>query len=214
MGSLTILLSSMQGGKTTEILRLLTGETFANQKALYINHSLDTRSAAPFSTHNPLYKVSHLKNISSLSTTKLKDIPNDIYNKYDVIGIDEAQFFEDITYVIHIVDNLKKRVYVCGLNGDYQRNVFGSIYKLIPHADDIRYLKDVWCVYCAEGSTPSKSSPLKKRKYTEPKMTRALFSHRISDSTGSQIEVGASNYVPLCRECYLDATENRIVNII
>lgn len=207
MGSLTLLLSSMRGGKTTEILRLLTSETFANQKALYINHSLDTRSAAPFSTHNPLYKNTHLKGISSFSTSKLIDIPDDIYNKYDVIGIDEAQFFEDIIYVTHLVDDLKKRVYVCGLNGDYQRNVFGLIYKLIPHADDIRYLKDAWCIYCAQGYACD--SPLKKRKITESKMSRALFSHRISDTTGSQIEIGASNYVPLCRTCYLDATRNR-----
>lgn len=196
----------MQGGKTTEILRLLTGETFAKQKPLYINHSLDTRSTAPFSTHNPLYKVAHLKGISSLSVSLLKDVPDDIYNKYDVIGIDEAQFFEDIEHVIHLVDVLKKRVYVCGLNGDYQRKVFGSIYKLIPHADDIRFLKDVWCVHCANPPTEGTMPPKKRAKANkdiQPKMTRALFSHRITDTSGSQIEVGASNYIPLCRECYL-----------
>jgi len=198
--SLIILLAPMKGSKTTELLRLLVSETFANQRALYINHSLDTRSADPFSTHNPLLKKSlrsgsvgsyPISEVDSHSIRFISDLDDAIYNKYDVIGVDEAQFFDDIEHIIHLVDVLKKRVYIAALNGDYKRNVFGKVYKLFSHADDIRFLRDVWCVECANEANPAKA------------MTKAIFSHRANDATGNQIEVGADNYEPLCRQCYI-----------
>jgi thymidine kinase len=188
MGSLTIFLGNMFSGKTSELLRVLTNASYVHN-ALYINHRLDNRSDQPYSTHNTLIKPKLLNDtkIEMFSILYLQDVPLDVYNKYDTIGIDEAQFFEDLDFVITLVDKLGKSVYVAGLNGDYLRQTFGKIHKLIPHADDIRVLKDAYCVGCAANR----------------KKTQSVFTHRKCDNSHDQIEVGNDNYVPLCRQCYL-----------
>jgi thymidine kinase len=85
------------------------------------------------------------------------------------------------------VDQLKREVYVAGLSGDYRRMNFGQIHTLIPVANEVKILNDTFCSVCAKNHH--------KRK--------ALFTHRVVDTSGQQVEVGSSNYIPVCRECYL-----------
>lgn len=196
--SLTLLLSPMYGGKTFELLRLLSIEQHANNRVLFIGHSLDNRSGQPFSTHNPLIKRK-LDNMNSASGTTrvgedikmlslqyLSDLDITIYNNYQVIAIDEAQFFTDIEFVIDLVDKYKKIVYVAALNGDSRKSLFGNIYKLIPHVSDIIFLKGAICMNCRR----------------DGKRSTGLFSHRVVDSGGGQIQIGAEYYISVCRECY------------
>ena len=75
-------------------------------------------------------------------------------------------------------------IVIAGLDGDYKRNNFGEIHKLIPLCDNITKKKSL-CLKCNNGN-------------------KALFSHRIC-SNDSQILVGSENkYIPVCRKHYLE----------
>ena len=66
--SLEIIIGPMFSGKTTELLRELTGYNAINKKCIYVNSSLDTREDNNFSTHNPLIKG---LNINSMKIDKI-----------------------------------------------------------------------------------------------------------------------------------------------
>lgn len=181
-GELHLIIGPMMSGKSTELLRRLFNESVIGVKCVYINHQSDTRSKEGFSTHNPLYKekLSKESGVTFVSTKNLNTV--DI-REYDVIGIDESQFFKSLTGpVLHWVDHLHKTVIVSGLNGDKHRDVIGYITGLIPHMDSCTFLK-AYCQLCAE-------KKIKKN---------AIFSHKFGE--GNDIG-GKDKYIPLCRHCF------------
>jgi thymidine kinase len=99
----------------------------------------------------------------------------------DVVLINEAQFFDDL--VPCVLDMLKenKKIYLYGLDGDFQRKKFGGVLDLIPYSDATRK-KTSLCHYCKNG---------------EP----GIFTMRLTGET-QQMLIGTDNYVPVCRECY------------
>ena len=104
----------------------------------------------------------------------------------EVILINEGQFFDDL--YDGVVDMLQggKKVYICGLDGDFERKPIGTILNLIPLCDKVTKLRAL-CGKCKDG-------------------THAPFSFRNTNST-EQVLIGADDiYVPLCRKCY--QTEN------
>lgn len=176
----------MYSGKSTELLRRLNISKSMGLKVLYINHSFDNRTTNEFSTHNNLIK----KNIgiSMIKIENLNNIDIDI-NNYDVIGIDEAQFFDNLYVIVgKWVDNKNKRVIISGLNGDFNRNRFGQILDLIPLCDTIDKLNP-YCTNCWKNKRIIKN---------------ALFTRKKNNSSNI-IEVGAKNiYDVVCRNCYLN----------
>ena len=80
--------------------------------------------------------------------------------------------------MIELVEMHHKKVYICGLDGDFKRNKFGELLDLLPYCDNIKKLT----AKCDCGKD-------------------ALFSHRLAIST-DQVLIGSTNYVPLCRKCY------------
>ena len=114
---------------------------------------------------------------------------NDPNNQYyseihaaDTILINEAQMFPHLLEsVLDMTENSNKEVFLCGLDGDFKRQEFGDMLKLVPYCDSVEKLTSL-CADCKDG-------------------TPALFSHRISQET-EQIVVASSNYKPLCRKCY------------
>jgi thymidine kinase len=104
-----------------------------------------------------------------------------LLRKSDVILINEGQFFPDLYEVV--VDMLKynKKIYISGLDGDFERKKFGSILDLIPLCDNVKKLKSL-CSLCKNG-------------------TPGIFSMRLTQEK-EQTVVGSSNYIPVCRNCY------------
>jgi len=101
----------------------------------------------------------------------------------DVILINEGQFFDDLyEVVVDMLDNNKK-IYVCGLDGDFKRNKFGKILELIPLCDKVTKLTSL-CGICKNG-------------------TPGIFSMRLTKET-EQTLVGSDNYIPVCRKCYIE----------
>lgn len=182
-GRLDIVLGPMFSGKTTHLLRELLVASELGLKVLYINHTFDKRGDV-FSTHHPLLMSKNNTNIEFTSLESLKGVRKE---EYDVIGIDEAQFFDKYLYEFcktHC-DTYKRHIIVSGLDGDSNREKFGHVLDLIPIADSVNKLKS-YCLNCG------------------PKKTKAVFTHRIDQFDTDKVKVGGKDkYQPLCRECYL-----------
>jgi len=192
MGSLTVIFGPMFSGKTTRLIQELT--RFADvtnkshsTKSLLINHSFDTRNIEiGVSSHGSSFKgISDLIDIKQVHNLKDVDISN-----YDVIGIDEAQFFNDLE-IVKIWVETGINVIMSGLISDAFMSPFGKIYKLIPYADNVIQCHAI-CSECLKNHdkiiTPDMLSAMK-----------APFTFRI-ENNDLQIDVGASDkYIPVCR---------------
>jgi thymidine kinase len=183
-GYLDVIIGPMYSGKTSYLLRELTIFSKMGANVLYINHSLDDRSESNFSTHNPL-----IKKINDLSSKKTDDLFKlyDECKEYDVIGIDESQFFSGLKdFVLKMVEIERKRVIVTGLSGNFRRESFGEIISLIPCCDRITKLSSC-CQKCAHKKL----------------IKDAHFSYRLNQEEKEVLVGSSSEYIPLCRECYL-----------
>ena len=189
-GYLELIIGPMFSSKTTRILEIYKQCKFCNIPVTIINHSIDTRyHESMLSTHDkimaPCVQTTFLKNIWDY-----KDIDSHFNENSDnhiklrsseVILINEGQFFEDLYEVV--VDMLKcnKRIYICGLDSDFERKKFGQILDLIPLCDKVNKLTSL-CSQCKDG-------------------TSGIFSMRLT-SEKQQTLVGSDNYIPVCRKCY------------
>ena len=183
--SLDLIIGPMFSSKTTELVRRLSIFADMDIPVLYINTELDTRSDQSFSSHNSM--ITSLGNIDSIKIKTLLNIPNEALLKYDIIGIDEAQRFNDLAEFCDIcVDVLDKKLIVAGLSGDFRREPFGQVHLLLSKCDSITQLY-AYCVECKS-----------KNNRIQP----AIFTKRIGNE-GKTIVIGAKEmYVPVCRKCY------------
>ena len=124
--SLELIIGCMFSGKTTKIKEITDKLNIINANYIVINSNLNNRNNTDnTSTHNN-------EQISSISLDNLMGFLNR-FILYDIIIIDEAQFFTDLyEIVIQLVDKYSKRVIIVGLNGDINRQPFGDIYRLYP----------------------------------------------------------------------------------
>ncbi|XP_022716235.1 pentatricopeptide repeat-containing protein At4g16470-like [Durio zibethinus] len=107
----------------------------------------------------------------------------DAYDQLDVIGIDEAQFFDDLyDFCCEAADHDGKTLIVAGLDGDYLRRSFGSVLDIIPLADSVMKLT-ARCELCGR---------------------RAFFTLRKTDETQTELIGGADIYMPVCRQHYVN----------
>jgi thymidine kinase len=99
----------------------------------------------------------------------------------DVILINEGQFFDDLYDCV--IDMLKenKKIYVSGLDGDFERKKFGQILDLFPLCDKVTKLTSL-CSLCKNGEA-------------------GIFSMRLNKDK-TQMLIGSDNYIPVCRSCY------------
>ena len=189
---LDIYLGPMFSGKSTTLIRKLTLLAEMGLNALYINHGIDTRSQSDYSTHSPLLQDCELM-ITTMKATKLQEIPISQLKSFDIIGIDEAQFFKEemVPFVRELVDVHHKYVIVVGLDGSFKREKLGYTLDLIPMADNVVKLH----AYCKRCATMNKT------------LRSALFTHYTAERLESDsiiIVGGAEKYQAVCRECYLE----------
>lgn len=128
-GWIEVICGSMFCGKTEELLRRLRRAEIANQKVKAFKAKVDNR-------YSKDKIVSHDKNtIDSIPLENSSDL-FDLGNEYDVVGIDEAQFFDDeIVKVCNDLANNGVRVIVAGLDMDFQGNPFGPMPALMATAE-------------------------------------------------------------------------------
>jgi thymidine kinase len=175
---LEIILGPMFSGKTSRLLEIYKQCIFCNISVAVINHSSDVRydiSTTILSTHDQ-HKIPCFSFTTLSSTLSNPDISN-----AQVILINEGQFFEDLFPVVSQFLQQGKKIYIAGLDGDFERKKFGTILDLIPLCDKITKLASL-CSKCKDG-------------------TPGIFSMRLTHEK-QQTLVGADNYIPVCRNCY------------
>jgi thymidine kinase len=190
---LEIILGSMYSGKTSRLVEIYKQCKFCNISVVVINHSIDTRyDDELLSTHDkikiPCIKTEKLFDIYPYDLNLEKGVQNipRVADKFkivacEVILINEGQFFPDLEEFVKILLTNDKKVYVCGLDGDFERKKFGQILNLIPLCDKVTKLTSL-CSVCKNGAP-------------------GIFSKRITLET-EQTVVGSDNYIPVCRKCY------------
>ena len=194
-GYLELIIGPMYASKTTRLIEIYNQCKFCDIPVVAINHDIDNRyDEELLSTHDkvkiPCIKTNKLKNIW---VPDIKGISDNRFNnaraggnclilKYSkVILINEGQFFEDLFEVVSDMIKNGKHVYVCGLDGDFERKKFGQILDLIPLCDKVEKLTSL-CSLCKNG-------------------TKGIFSMRLTNEKEQTI-VGSENYIPVCRKCY------------
>ena len=135
-GKINLITGPMYSGKTTRLLERYRRYKIAGKNCLLIKFNRDKRySNEQIVTHD---KITY----DAFSVGRLEDV-NEIICNYDVICIDEIQFFNDGPVFCEKWANDGKIIEVCGLNGDYNKEPFESVSRMIPLVDDITYLKAV-----------------------------------------------------------------------
>jgi thymidine kinase len=178
-GSLDLIIGNMFSGKSTELIRRINTVKSINKKVVVVNYIHDNRYCKDsVCSHNNI-------KIESLKTDLLLLIDKEIIINSDFIFIDEGQFFTDlIEFVKLYVDFYKKNIIVSGLDGDSNRQKFGSILELIPLCDSIIKLK-AYCIKCCDG-------------------TYGPFTKKIVNND-MLIDIGGSDkYIPVCRNHYFN----------
>lgn len=174
-GWIEVICGSMFSGKTEELIRRLKRAKIAQQKVEIFKPSVDIR-------YDEEAVVSHDKNeIHSTPVPASANIPL-LVNDEQVIGIDEAQFFDmELVGVCNRLASQGIRVIVAGLDMDYTGKPFGPIPALLATAEYVTKVHAI-CVDCGN---------------------LANNSHRISSENDKLVMLGETeSYQPLCRTCF------------
>lgn len=173
-GWIEVICGSMFSGKTEELIRRLKRARIANLKVEIFKPVIDIR-------FDEIKIVSHDEN--AIHSTPIDNSQKILLmaQGVDVIGIDEAQFFDD--EISNVCDELAlrgTRVIVAGLDMDFMGNPFGQMPFLMAKADYVTKLHAI-CMKCGN---------------------IANYSYRIIPNE-EQIMLGAKNaYEPRCRKCF------------
>ena len=140
-GWIEVICGGMFSGKTEELLRRIRRAKIANLSTIIFKPHIDTRYSK-----NKI--VSHNNNsMDSVIVKKTTDIL-DLGKKYDVLGIDEAQFFDSkLTDVCKKLAKNNNRVIVAGLDNDYRGLPFGPMPNIMCESDYLDKLSAI-CIKC------------------------------------------------------------------
>jgi len=173
-GWIEVICGSMFSGKTEELIRRLKRAKFAQLKVEIFKPQIDNR-------YHEEEVVSHDRN--SISSTPVPASSNILLlaNDIDVVGIDEAQFFDD--EIVNVCNQLARqgvRVVVAGLDMDFMGKPFGPMPALLATAEYITKVHAI-CVECGD---------------------LAQHSYRFSENEDLVLVGEQESYKPLCRKCF------------
>lgn len=179
-GWIELICGCMFSGKTEELIRRLKRAKIAKQKVEIFKPEMDIR-------YDELNVVSHDENYI-LSTPVQSASQILLYaNEVDVIGIDEAQFFDsELPTVCNQLADRGIRIIVAGLDMDYLGKPFGPIPNLLASAEYITKVHAI-CMRCGN---------------------LAHYSHRIVVNDKLVLLGEKDSYEPLCRSCFNEALKN------
>ena len=180
-GSIEVICGSMFSGKTEELIRRMKRAQFAKLNIKIFKPCIDVR----YSEEDVVSHDAH-----SIPSTPI-DAPAkmlEMIGQVDVIGIDEAQFFDgSIVEVVQTLANNGIRVIIAGLDTDFLGKPFGPMPALMAVAEDIQKVHAI-CVRCGN---------------------LAYVSHRTVENDKLVLLGEKMEYEPLCRECYYKALAQR-----
>ncbi|HBC79021.1 MAG TPA: thymidine kinase [Bacteroidales bacterium] len=176
-GTIEVITGSMFSGKTEELIRRLRRAQFAGLKVEIFKPSLDKR-------YSENRVVSH--DDKSIISTPVDNATSILLlaGEVDVVGIDEAQFFDNsIVEVCNRLADNGMRIVIAGLDMDFMGNPFGPIPALLSIAEYITKVHAI-CMRCG---------------------SLAQYSFRKSEEEQVVVLGEKDKYEPLCRECYNNA---------
>lgn len=179
-GWIEVVTGSMFSGKTEELIRRLKRAQIAKQHVEIFKPAIERR-------YDEVNIVSHDAN--QIPSTPVPSSSNILLlgNGVDVIGIDEAQFFDDqLPYVCETLANNGTRVIIAGLDMDYLGKPFGPIPVLLAIADYITKVHAI-CMTCGD-----------------------LANHSFRTTHDEELIVlgEKESYIPLCRSCFVKKMRN------
>jgi thymidine kinase len=140
-GSIEVICGSMFSGKTDELIRRLVRARIAKQNVQVFKPAVDVRYAMEKVT-------SHAgSNFDAIPVAKAGEILSKIKPETTVVGIDEAQFFDD--EILNLVKELARRglkVFVAGLDTDFRGEPFGAMPALMAEAEEVEKLHAICMV--------------------------------------------------------------------
>lgn len=173
-GWIEVICGSMFSGKTEELIRRLNRARIAKQKVEIFKPEIDKR-------YSDEDVVSH--NANAIRSIPVQSASQILFyaNEFDVIGIDEAQFFDaEIVSVCNHLANNGVRVIVAGLDMDFAGKPFGPMPNLLAIADYVTKVHAI-CMRCGN---------------------LANYSHRTIEGDKLVVLGETESYEPLCRTCY------------
>lgn len=177
-GSIEVICGSMFSGKTEELIRRLRRAQIAKLNIEIFKPKTDTR-------YDETSVVSH--DLNSINSTPVENAASILLlgANADVVGIDEAQFFDDeLPDVCNKLANRGIRVIIAGLDMDYLGNPFGPMPALMSIAELVTKVHAV-CLQCGGPAT---------------------YSYRTSNSDVKILLGEKESYEPRCRKCYNSLT--------
>ena len=180
-GWIEVICGSMFSGKTEELIRRLKRAQFAKQKIEIFKPSIDKRFDENLVTS---HDANQILSTAVPAATNISVLANDC----QVVGIDEAQFFDnDIVEICNDLANSGIRVIVAGLDMDYKGNPFGPMPALMATAE---YVTKVHAICTRTGNL-------------------AHYSYRKSDQKNLVVLGEKENYEPLSRSAFNKANEKK-----
>ena len=180
-GWIEVICGSMFSGKTEELIRRLKRAQYANLKVEIFKPAVDIR-------YDEEKIVSHDAN--SIKSTPINSSSNLllISANVDIVGVDEAQFFDDgLPEVCETLANKGIRVIVAGLDMDFLGNPFGPIPALLSKAEFVTKVHAI-CMQCGDF---------------------ASHSFRLVQSDSTLLIGEKESYEPRCRSCFNDGMLKR-----
>jgi thymidine kinase len=181
-GWIEVICGSMFSGKTEELIRRLKRAEFAQQKVEIFKPAVDVR-------YDENDVVSHQG--TSITSTPVESASSILLmvSDVDVVGIDEAQFFDsELPSVCQKLANAGIRVVVAGLDMDFLGNPFGPMPALMANAEYVSKVHAI-CLNCGD---------------------LAQFSYRKTNNNAVVMLGETNEYAPLCRKCYVEATSESL----
>lgn len=174
LGWIEVICGSMFSGKTEELIRRMRRAVYARQKVEIFKPAIDVR-------YDEEKVVSHNEN--AINSTPVQNSAQILLmlNEADVVGIDEAQFFD--TELVSVCNELASRgirVIVAGLDMDYLGKPFGPMPQLLATAEYVTKVHAI-CMGCGG---------------------LALYSHRKVQNDKLVLLGETDSYEPLCRQCF------------
>jgi len=182
IGKIEVITGGMFCGKTEELIRRLKRAKIAEQKVQVFKPVIDIR-------YSKREVVSHAGDkIEAVPIKNVQEMLQLVESDTKVVGIDEAQFFDDgIVNVLKSLIKKGKRVIVTGLDMDFRGEPFGPMPYIMAVADEVLKLHAI-CVVCNEEAT----------------MTQRLINGRPAKSPDPIIQVGGSEvYEARCRKHHI-----------
>ena len=180
-GKIELIIGPMFSGKSTRLIEQMRKYVYKAKKTIMVKYYADQRYSekSEVVTHD-------LIKYDSINCKLLRN-SFETLKQYDVIGIDEGQFFADLVEICEELALMGKNILIAALNGDFRMEPFPVIQRIIAKADKIKLLK-AYCFNCHKD---------------------AKFSLRIVQSNETVLIGAGEAYKPACRECHVFFSKQR-----